>query len=124
MNTSASIILTGAGLSVGKRLDITVSISATVEVDAAMAQRKATAWLVSEVGNLLLGDTPALVIGPRTVWRVPVLLTSPSRGIVGQVGSVDVDAASGAVLADPLLAREILGHAQQFAACSTVSPTE
>ena len=120
---NAFITLAGPGLSVSKRLDITVSVSATIEVDAVTAQRKATAWLVSEVGNLLMGDTPSLVIGQRAVWRVPALLTFPSRGVIGQAGSVDIDAASGQVLADPLLIQEIRAHAQQLAR-STPSPAE
>jgi hypothetical protein len=123
MSASASITLAGPGLPVGKRLDITVSFSATIEVDVVAAQRKATAWLVSDVGNLLIGDTPALVIGQRTVWRVPALLTSPTRGVIGQVGMVDVDAVTGEVLTDPQLTQDLLTHARQFAR-STVSSTE
>jgi len=38
---NAFITLAGPGLSVSKRLDITVSVSATIEVDAVTAQRKA-----------------------------------------------------------------------------------
>jgi len=116
---NAFITLAGPGLSVSKRLDITVSVSATIEIDAVTAQRKATAWLVSEVGNLLMGDTPSLVIGQRAVWRVPALLTFPSRGVIGQAGSVDVDATSGQVLADPLLIQEIRAHAQRLARSTT-----
>jgi hypothetical protein len=115
MNGSTSITLTGPGLAIGKRLDIIVSVSATIEIDAVTAQRKVTAWLVGEVGNLLMGDAPALVIGQRTVWRVPVLLTSPSRGVIGQVGAVDVDATSGQVLADSQVAQEISTHARNLA---------
>ena len=115
MNGTASITLTGPGLAIGKRLDITVSVSATIEIDAVTAQRKATAWLVSEVGNLLMGDAPALVIGQRTVWRVPVLLTSPSRGVIGQVGAVDVDVTTGQVLADSKATQEISTHARALA---------
>jgi hypothetical protein len=112
---TASITLTGPGLPASKRLDITVSVSATIEVDHVTAQRKATAWLVSEVGNLLMGDTPSLVIDQRTVWRVPVLLTSPTRGIVGQVGTVDVDAVTSELLVSPQLEQDLLAHAQQLA---------
>ena len=63
---------------------------------------------MSEAGSLLIGDTPALVIAERAVWRVPVLLTSPSRGVIGTVGAVDVDAQIGEVLADKALGRQIL----------------
>lgn len=114
MSATASITLTGPGLPVGKRLEITVSVSATIEVDVVTAQRKATAWLVSAVGNLLIGDTPSLVISQRTVWRVPALLTSPTRGVIGQVGTVDVDAVTGEVLTDPQLTQDLLTHAKQL----------
>jgi hypothetical protein len=84
-------------------------------VDAETARRKVTGWLVSEVGNLLVGDTPALVIADRAVWRVPVPLTSPTRGGIGTVGSVDVDAQSGEILAGEALAQRILEDAHHAA---------
>ena len=115
MSATASITLAGPGLSVGKRLDITVSVSAIIEVDVVTAQRKATAWLVSDVGNLLMGDTPSLVIGQRMVWRVPALLTSPTRGVIDQIGTVDVDAVTGEVLGDAQLIQDLLAHARHLA---------
>jgi hypothetical protein len=114
MNSLTQITLKGPVVT-GQQLDITVTVRAHIEVDAETAQRKVTGWLVSEVGNLLICDTPALVIGNRAVWRVPVLLTSPSRGVIGVVGSVDVDAQSGEILADADLGRQILKDAHQVA---------
>lgn len=108
------ITLQGPGLAAGGRLSITITINATVTVDAVTAQRNATGWLVSEVGNLLLGDTPALVIADRTVWRVPVLLTSPEYGVLGQVGVVDVDAQTGDVLSDAQTLRELIERGRQL----------
>jgi len=120
---SPQIIVDGPGLTVSRRLDVTITVHATIDVDAASARRKATGWLASEVGNLLLGGEPALVIGDRTLWRVPVLLTSPERGVVGQIGAVDVDAATGEVLSDDTLIQELTERGHQ-AARSTSSPTE
>jgi hypothetical protein len=102
---------------------VTITVHATIDVDAASARRKATGWLVSEVGNLLLGGDPALVIGEHTLWRVPVLLTSPERGVVGQIGTVDVDAATGEVLSDDRLIQELIERGRQ-AARSTPSSAE
>ena len=109
---SSAIERTRIGKAIGERfctfqLDIMIDLHTTIEVDAATAQRKTTGWLVSEVGNLLLGDTPSLVISDRSVWRVPVLLTSPERGVLGQVGVVNVDAQTGDVLTDPQLSQEL-----------------
>lgn len=113
--TNTSITLTGPGLVVGKQLDITVNIHATVEVDAATAQRRVSGWLAGEIGDRLLGGTPSLVIGERTVWRVPALLTSATRGVLGAVGAVDVDAVSGQLLTEPPLIQDLTVHAQQLA---------
>ncbi len=115
------IILDGPGLAAGGRLDITIAIHATITVDAATSRHKATGWLASEVGSRLLGDIPTLVIAERAVWRVPVLLTSPERGVVGQIGSVDVDAQTGEVLSSVELTQELIERARELAR-STSSP--
>jgi hypothetical protein len=107
-------MLNGPGLAASGQLDITITIRATIEIDAATAQRRATGWLVSEVGNLLLGDAPSLVIADRVVWRVPVLLTSPERGVVGQIGTVDIDAQTGDVLSSAALIQELIERGRQL----------
>lgn len=122
MNPFTQITLSGP-VATGQPLDIVVAVRVRVEVDAETARRKATTWLISEVGNLLMGDTPTLVIAERAVWRVPVLLTSPSRGVVGTVGSVDVDAQSGELMADETLGLRLLEDAHQIAG-SAPAPTE
>lgn len=120
---SPQIIVDGPGLAAGGRLDVTITVHATIDVDAATARRKATGWLVSEVGNLLMGGDPALVIADRATWRVPVLLTSPERGVVSQIGVVDVDATTGEVLSDDTLIQELTERGRQ-AARTPSSPTE
>ena len=114
MNPSTQITLSGP-VAAGQLLDITVTVRVHVQVDAETARRKVTNWLISEVGNLFVGDTPTLVIADRAVWRVPVLLTSPSRGVIGVVGSVDVDAQSSEVMVDETLGHRILEDAHQIA---------
>ena len=121
--TIPQITLNGPGLATSGQLDITIAIHTTIEIDAATAQRKATGWLASEVGNLLLGDVPSLIIAERAVWRVPVLLTSPEYGVVAQVGTVDVDAQTGDVLADTELIQELVKRGRHLAR-STPEPAE
>jgi hypothetical protein len=70
--------------------------------------------LESEVGNMLLCGEPLLVIARNTVWRLPVLLTSSEKGIVGEVGFVDVDAASGELLTSNELRVQLLTHVNQL----------
>ena len=110
-----TITLTGEGIQDAQELDIHISIVATVNVDARTARRRVTAWLASEVGNMLIGGTPQLVISKQTVWQVPVILTSSSVGTVGQAGTVDVDAESGEVLVSEELREQILNNVKHFA---------
>lgn len=109
-----TITITGDGIQDMRELDIQISILATVNIDAKTARRRATAWLVSEVGNMLIGGTPQLVISQQTVWRVPAILTSSSVGTVGQVGVVDVDATSGETLVSEDLRKQILDNVEHL----------
>ncbi len=115
-----TITLTGEGIQDTQELNISISIVATINVDAKTARRRATAWLVSEVGNMLVGGAPQLVIGRQSVWRVPVILTSSIAGTVGQVGAVDVDAESGEALVGEELREQILDNVRHL---STPAPT-
>jgi hypothetical protein len=110
-----TITLTGEGIQDTRELDIHISIVARVNIDARTARRRATAWLVTNVGNMLVGGAPQLVISQQTVWRVPVLLTSPSVGTVGQMGTVDVDAESGELLISADLRERILDNVKHLA---------
>ena len=73
------------------------------------ARRQVSAWLVREVGNLLMGGQPKYVSGDRPIWRVPVLIT---RGQRSQAGSIDVDARTGELLVDESTPNRILSHVQ------------
>jgi hypothetical protein len=74
------------------------SLTAQVKITDFTAQRKVNKLLLDQVGNLLYGEQPNLVIGRRLLWRVPVWLATPSTGPLGQIGTLDVDAQSGEIL--------------------------
>lgn len=97
-----TIILSGRGIAKNQLPSIHLTVKATVEVDEQSARRCVTIWLASEVGNMLVGGTPQLIIDPQgshqTIWRVPVHLTSSKSGMLDQVGTVDVDGISGELL--------------------------
>ncbi|HEX6386859.1 MAG TPA: hypothetical protein VF177_19510 [Anaerolineae bacterium] len=105
-----TITLKGAGIQDAQSLDISISVVATVNVDAVTARRRVTAWLVSEVGNMMMGGSPELVIGTETLWRVPVILTSSSAGTLGEVGIVVVDAVTGELHVSDDLRDQILNN--------------
>ena len=97
------------------RLQISVHIQAEV-LAAEAARREANFWLLENIGNLLRAETPELVLGERLVWRVDIVLTSPSQGRVGVVGRLEIDATTGEVLADETVAEEIIPRAHALIA--------
>lgn len=114
--TETTIVLHGEGVQMARHLDIQIAVEATVNVDAQTARKRVTGWLLDEVGNMLVAGTPRLIIGKKTTWRVPALLTSSQHGLIGEVGEIDVDAETGTPLADDKLRERILNNVQ-----STVS---
>jgi hypothetical protein len=77
---------------------IEISIAAQLGITSQSAQRKVSKLVLEQVGNLLYGETPNLVAGSRLLWRVPVWVSSPASGPLGQAGALDVDAQTGEVL--------------------------
>lgn len=122
MGNQVNITLTGAGVQDTQELNIQVSIVATINVEAKAARRQATAWLVSEVGNMLIGGTPQLIISRnRTIWHVPVILTSSTIGPVAEVGAVEVDAENGGLLVTDELREQILDNVKHLARPTSLS---
>lgn len=111
---NVTITINGKGLRDAQALDIQIAISATINITPETARRHVTAWLVSEVGNMLVGGDPKLIISRQTVWRVPVTLTSSEAGVVVQVGAVDLDAESGRLLVSDDLKTQILNNVKHF----------
>ena len=70
-------------------------------VDEHTARRKANRWLVERVGNMVMADRPLLTqSGGQPVWRFDAVVTSLSYAPRGPIGHIDVDTATGQVLAD------------------------
>lgn len=69
-----------------------------IQVTPAYARRRVNGLMSERVSYLLLAGEPRLTYTDRWYWRVPVDLTFPSKGRVGSVGEVDVDATLGEVI--------------------------
>jgi hypothetical protein len=67
-----------------------------ISVSAEQARRQVDSWLLNEVSYMMGADAPALVVGERTVWRVPTYFSAPGAGRAGATGTVDVDVETGA----------------------------
>jgi hypothetical protein len=93
-----SVELEEIALPTPAEVKIEFSVTAQVNITDFTAQRKVSKLLLDNVGNLLYGERPSLVIGRRLLWRVPVWLALPTTGPLGQVGSLDVDAQTGEIL--------------------------
>jgi hypothetical protein len=99
-------------------------VVATLDVSAEEARRQVNRDVVTELGTGLVARQPELVIsGQQVIWRVPIVLSLPELGEMGQVGTVDVDARSGKLLIDPDAHKGIVQHARRLYAGATL-PTE
>ena len=78
-------------------------------IGAREARRQVSAWLVREVGNLLIGGQPEFVPGERPVWRVPVMVGGMREH---WVDSIDVDARTGELMIDATTPSLIVSHVQ------------
>jgi hypothetical protein len=55
-----------------------------------------------------------VIAGEQIVWRVPMMLSLPDLGDLGQVGTVDVDARTGSLALDAAAQDRIIQHAHRL----------
>jgi hypothetical protein len=102
------------------QFNITVNVTATLNITAYTAKRKVNALVLNRVGTGLFGDEPSLIVTDKSiVWRVPICVSTASRGRLGQAGQIDVDAQTGAILADDDLLKAIGDHAERLVTGAT-----
>jgi len=102
------------------QVHVDIQIRVDLNVSAYVARRQVTGYLLDNVSDHLSGETPDLVVdGERLLWRVPVVLYLTSRGRVGQVGTIDVDAQTGQLQITPSLIEDIEHRAFQIATSPT-----
>ena len=83
-------------------------LSATTPISAYTARQKANVFVLENISNLLLADTPELQkAGDRQIWQVPIDLTLPGKGRVGRVGIIAIDATYGEIRYDDRLIDEM-----------------
>jgi hypothetical protein len=78
---------------------MTFQASASLNISAEEARRLVNRQVVTKLGTGLIARDPELTTDrERVVWRVPIVLSLPNLGDLGQVGTVDVDVESGDLL--------------------------
>jgi hypothetical protein len=103
------------------QVDVTVHVSARLNVTKIAARRKVNVFVLDEIGTGLGSDSPTLVVhSERVCWRVPVILALSPKGRLGQVGEIDVDAQTGEILANDQLIEDITDHAERLVAGSSL----
>src|SRR5713226_2108398 len=73
--------------------------TAVKSLTAEEAMIAANRYILLHYPTMYTGAMPRRLILPRKVlWAVPIVLTHPEHGVVGDVGLIAVDAASGRVV--------------------------
>jgi hypothetical protein len=88
----------------------------TLIISSTVARRKANVLMLDQVSNLLLASEPDLVRREDgiLVWRVPIDLTMGSRGRLGRVGMLDINAYTGEIYSSHELFEQINETAQRL----------
>jgi len=102
-------------------LHLNLQVVAALPVAAKAAQKKVNGYLLDQLGTGLGADSPHLWITDRQImWHVPVFLSLPSFGDLGQVGFIDVDAKTGKLLTTSANDAQIIQHANLLYAGATL----
>ena len=102
-------------------IHLSFHVVATLNFTAKDARRQVNRQVVTELGTGLIARDPELIIeGERIAWRVPIVLSLPGIGDVGQVGTVDVDARTSDLLLKSDTRERIVQHARRLYAGATL----
>lgn len=112
--------LQGTPLPIDSMLDINIWVMQPLHVTAFCARQRVTQYVLQELSTQLGDDTPDLTVGERVYWSVPVVFALPSKGVLGGVGTLRVDAGTGELLTDPQTEQEMLRYAEQLARRATL----
>jgi hypothetical protein len=105
----------GVAIPAGATVGIRIEMTAQANITAFVARQQVTRFVVTRISTQLRGEAPDLHVGERLCWSVPVVLTSPARGVLGKVGEILVDATTGEVLAAAETVQRITEDAERLA---------
>ena len=105
-------------------IHLSLHIVITLTITAEEACRRVNRQVIPELGTGLIADAPELnLTGEQVTWRVPIMLSLPTLGTLGEVGTVAVDARTGEVLQDVIAQERMVRHARWLYLGATL-PTE
>jgi hypothetical protein len=92
-----------------------VQIVPITTLNEKQARRKAARWLAMKVGHLLMPMNGEFIEQTeRPIWRFTIWLSSPWQAPRGPIGTLDVDAVDGTILAQPDIRKEFIRNAEQL----------
>jgi hypothetical protein len=103
----------------GANVAIRSELTAQVNITPFVARQRVTGFVNREISDRMRGDEPELVVGERLCWSVPVVLTSPTQGVVGKVGEILVDATTGELLVEKDTVQRMSNDADRLAYVDT-----
>jgi hypothetical protein len=93
-------------------ISLHVHLTAILNIDAKEARRRVNRQVIPELGTGLSAQEPELVlVADQIIWRVPIILSLPRIGDLGQVGTVAVDARTGDITINPEAQERMIIHA-------------
>jgi len=105
-------------------LKLQVDRTIEINVSAEEALRKVSRFVHMEISTQMHAETPVLVVGAKTAWRVPIHLTFPSLGDVGCVGFIHVDSLTGTLETSQAIVQGIKHNANDLAIRFTSPATQ
>ncbi len=99
----------------GANVAIRIEMTAQANITPFVARQRVTGFVIREISDRMRGEEPELVVGERLCWSVPVVLTSPMRGVVGKVGDILVDATTGELLVEKDTVQRMSNDADRLA---------
>lgn len=108
-------------------LDLRLDQRIEINVPASQAQRQVNEFVHLDISTQLHALPPVLVVNPEghSFWRVPIHLTLPAFGDVGEVGCIQVNTQTGQIDMSPSLLTQLNDKADALAhrfTSSTANP--
>jgi len=99
----------------GSSFLLQLHLEETLQVSGEEARMAVNRQVVPSLGTGLLARTPELAVtGERIDWRVPLSLSLPVLGDLGQIGSVAVDAQTGDIKLEDADRERLIQHARHL----------
>lgn len=103
-------------------LVLELQVSTTLNISAEEARRYVNRQVIPQLGTGLVARLPALRINDHQItWRVPIELSLPHLGNLGEVGAIQVDAVSGEVAFTAEEEAQLVNHARRLYRGATLS---